>query len=309
MTPARRGRGWVFIIKGRICHYRKVTFRRLALPVLGTALCFATLAFGQAAWQAVTDLPGVDWKGLVGAKKTAALRVMQAEGCSCGCDMKIAECRVKDPSCGVSTKLASSIVKDTAAGKSAQAIRAELQRVAAEGPPVLEDAITISTVGAPVLGPATAKITIVEYSDFQCPYCSKAVLEMKEVMRQMPKDVKLVFKQFPLDSHSQAQFGAEASLAAQAQGKFWEMHDLLYAGFPDVSRNRVMGYARQLNLDLKRFTAEVDSHKYKARVQKEEQAGEASGVSGTPSFFFNGRKYNGVFTAAAVVPLLRKEFK
>ena len=286
-----------------------MTFRRLALPVLGTALCFATLAFGQAAWQAVTDLPGVDWKGLVGAKKTAALRVMQAEGCSCGCDMKIAECRVKDPSCGVSTKLASSIVKDTAAGKSAQAIRAELQRVAAEGPPVLEDAITISTVGAPVLGPATAKITIVEYSDFQCPYCSKAVLEMKEVMRQMPKDVKLVFKQFPLDSHSQAQFGAEASLAAQAQGKFWEMHDLLYAGFPDVSRNRVMGYARQLNLDLKRFTAEVDSHKYKARVQKEEQAGEASGVSGTPSFFFNGRKYNGVFTAAAVVPLLRKEFK
>ena len=301
MTPERRGRSWVFIL---ICHYRKVTFRRLALPFFVAVLCF-----GQAAWQAVVDLPGVDWKGLTGAKKTAALRVMQTEGCSCGCDFKIAECRVKDEPCSVSKKLAASIVNDSLAGKSPAAIKAELQRVAAEGPPVFDQPVTISTTGDPVIGPATAKITVVEFSDFQCPYCSKAVAEMKEIMRQMPKEVKLVFKQFPLDSHSQAQFGAEAALAAQAQGKFWEMHDLLYAGFPDLSRNRIMGYARQLNLDVKRFTEEVDSHKYKARVAAEEQEGQAAGVSGTPTFFFNGRKYNGTFTAAAVVPLLRKEFK
>ena len=223
--------------------------------------------------------------------------------------MKIAECRVKDPACTVSKKLAASVVKDVEAGKTAQAIRAQLQKAAADGPPVLDEPITISTTGAPVMGPATARITVVEFSDFQCPYCSKAVGEMKEVMRQMPKEVKLVFKQFPLESHSLAEFGAEAALAAQAQGKFWEMHDLLYAGFPDVSRNRVMGYARQLNLDLKRFTSDVDSHKYKARVDAEEKEGEEAGVSGTPTFYFNGRKYNGVFTAAAVVPLLRKEFK
>lgn len=281
-----------------------MTFRRLALPLFIAALCF-----GQAAWQTVTDLPGVDWKSLIGAKRTPALRVMQAEGCSCGCDMKIAECRVKDPACTVSKKLAASVVKDVEAGKTAQAIRAQLQKAAADGPPVLDEPITISTTGAPVMGPATARITVVEFSDFQCPYCSKAVGEMKEVMRQMPKEVKLVFKQFPLESHSLAEFGAEAALAAQAQGKFWEMHDLLYAGFPDVSRNRVMGYARQLNLDLKRFTSDVDSHKYKARVDAEEKEGEEAGVSGTPTFYFNGRKYNGVFTAAAVVPLLRKEFK
>ena len=103
---------------------------------------------------------------------------------------------------------------------------------------------------------------------------------MKEVMRQMPKEVKLVFKQFPLDSHSQAQFGAEAALAAQAQGKFWEMHDLLYAGFPDLSRNRVMGYGKQLGLDMKRFTSEVDTHKYKDRVQNHK--GEATIGDATP---------------------------
>jgi protein-disulfide isomerase len=281
-----------------------VTLRKLALPLFTAVLCLA-----QANWQAVTDLPNVDWKGLTGAKKTAALGIMQSEACSCGCGFKIAECRVKDSACGVSKSMAASVVKDTLAGKSAEAIKAELQRAAAEGPPVLDEPVTISTAGDPVIGPATAKITVVEFSDFQCPYCSKAVAEMKEVMRQMPKEVKLIYKQFPLDSHSQAQFGAEASLAAQAQGKFWEMHDLLYAGFPDLSRNRVMGYARQLGLDMKRFTAEVDSHKYKARVAAEEKEGEAVNVSGTPTFFFNGRKFNGVFEAKTIVPLLRKEFK
>ena len=93
-------------------------------------------------------------------------------------------------------------------------------------------------------------------------------------MKQFPNDVKLVFKQFPLDDHAQAEFGAEAALAAQAQGKFWEMHDLLYAGYPNLSRTTVMGYAQKLGLDMKRFASEVDSHKYKARVQAEEQEGE-----------------------------------
>lgn len=281
-----------------------MTLRKLALPLFVAALCL-----GQANWQTVTDPPGVDWKGLAGPKKAAALRVMQAEGCNCGCNLKIAECRIKDSACGVSRNLASVVVKASSEGKSPQAIKAELDRIASEGPPVLDpEPITISTAGDPVLGPAGAKITIIEFSDFQCPYCAKAVAETKEIMRQMP-NVKIVFKQFPLDSHSDAAFGAEVSLAAQAQGKFWEMHDLLYAGFPDLSRARINSYARQLNLDMKRFAAELESHKYKARVQAEEKEGEVAGVDGTPKFFFNGRRYNGVFDAKTVVPLLRKEFK
>jgi protein-disulfide isomerase len=281
-----------------------VSFTRLVLPFFVAILCL-----GQATWQTVTDLPGVDWKGLGAAKKQAALRLMQAEGCSCGCGMKVAECRVKDPSCGVSRKLSGSIVKLTGEGKDNAAIKAELDRVAKEGPPVLDDAVQISTAGDPVIGPANARMTIVEFSDFQCPYCSKAVAQMKEVMRQMPKDVKLIFKQFPLDSHSDAQFAAEVALAAQAQGKFWEMHDLLYAGFPDLRRARIMAYAKELKLDIPKFTADVDSHKFKARVRTEEQEGEAAGVAGTPTFFFNGKKYNSVFEASQVVPLIKKELQ
>ena len=267
----------------------------------------AVLCLGQATWQTVVDLPGIDWNGLTGAKKQAALRIMQTEGCSCGCDMKIAECRIKDPACGVSKKLAGSVVKETEEGKDAAFIRADLKRIAEEPPPVLEDPIKISTAGDPVRGPDNAKLTIVEFSDFQCPYCSTAAKQTSQVLKQFPKDVRLVFKQFPLDSHSQAEMGAEAALAAQAQGKFWEMHDLIYGGFPNLSRSIVEGYAKQLKLDMKKFDAEMTGHKYRDRVLAEEKEGEDAGVAGTPTFYFNGKKFNGLFDVASVVPVIQKE--
>jgi protein-disulfide isomerase len=281
-----------------------VTLRNLVLPFFVAVLCL-----GQATWQAVSDPPGVDWHGLTGARKQSALRLLQSEGCTCGCSMKLAECRVKDPTCSVSRKLAAAVVKDVGEGKDAAAVRADVKRIGEEPPPVLEDPVKISIAGDPIRGPEKARVTIVEFSDFQCPYCSKAVPESKEILRQFPNDVRFVFKQFPLDSHSEAEFGAEASLAAQAQGKFWEMHDLLYAGFPDLSRKRIMTYAHELNLDINRFTAEIDSHKYRSRVRAEEKEGEVAGVGGTPAFFFNGKHYNGVFDAASVVPVIKKELK
>lgn len=281
-----------------------MSFRKLILVSLLAVLCLA-----QGGWQTTADLPGVDWHGLTGAKKALALKIVRTEPCSCGCDMKIAECRMKDHTCADSKKLAKAVVQEVAAGKSEAYIRADLKRIAAEPPPVLDDPVTISVIGDPFRGPANARVTIVEFSDFQCPYCSKAVSETKLLLRQFPNDVKLVFKQFPLDDHAQAEFGAEAALAAQAQGKFWEMHDLIYAGYPNVSRSTVMGYARRLGLDMKRFTAEVDTHKYAARVHAEEQQGEDAGVGGTPTFFINGKKYNETFTAAAVAPLIRNELK
>lgn len=281
-----------------------MSFRRLALPLIAAALCVA-----EVNWQSVTALPGVDWKDLTGAKKTAALRLMQTESCSCGCSMKIAECRVKDNSCAVSRKLAKAVVKGAAEGKSAPAIRTDLKNLANAPESLLEDPVTISTAGDPVRGPENARVTIVEFSDFQCPYCSKAVGQVAQVMRQFPKDIRLIYKQFPLDSHSEAEFGSEASLAAQAQGKFWEMHDRLYAGFPNLSRNKVFGYARELQLDMKRFTAEVDGHKYRARVMAEEKEGEEAGVGGTPTFFINGKKLNGNFEPSTVIPLIKAELK
>lgn len=282
-----------------------VRIRNLALPLFLALLCIAQ----EGDWRTANELPGVDTQGLTPAKRAAAFKFLREETCTCGCNMKLAECRMKDPTCAYSRKLSSVATKAFAAGKSPADVRAEVKKVAGEPPPVLDDPVKISLAGDPVEGPDNARVTIVEFSDFQCPFCSKAVADAKAVLRQFPKDVKLVFKQFPLDSHRDAEFGAEAALAAQAQGRFWQMHDLLYAGFPDLSRKTVMNYARELNLDMKRFTSEVDSHKYAARVHSEEQEGEAAGVGGTPTFFLNGKKYNGVFDLAAVSPLIKKELK
>jgi protein-disulfide isomerase len=272
-------------------------------------LFLGVLCLAQGTWETATELPGVDWHGLTGAKKQAALKFIREEQCSCGCNMKIAECRMKDPGCGYSRKLSSVAMKGFADGKTPEAIRAEMKKVATEAPPVFEEPVKISVAGDPSKGPDNARMTIVEFSDFQCPFCSKAVADANEIVRQFPKDVRLVFKQFPLDSHKDAEFGAEAALSAQAQGKFWQMHDLLYAGFPDLARKTVMNYAKEIGLDMNRFTADLDSHKFKTRVRAEEQEGEEAGVGGTPTFFFNGKRYNGVFDVATVAPLIKKELK
>lgn len=281
-----------------------MSFRKLSLFLLLAAVCLA-----QGDWQTQTELPGVDWQGMTGAKKAAALKIMRTEACACGCDMKLAECRMKDHTCAVSRKLANAVVKEVAAGKTDAVVRADLKKIASEPGSVLDDAVKLSVAGDPVRGPANARVTLVEFSDFQCPYCRTAVAETKALMRQFPNDVKLVFKQFPLDDHTRAEFGAEAALAAQAQGKFWEMHDLLYTGDPNLPRATVLGYARKLGLDMARFTAELDSHKYAARVHAEETEGEDAGVGGTPTFFINGKKCNVTFTAATVAPLIRNELK
>ena len=118
-----------------------------------------------------------------------------------------------------------------------------------------------------------------------------------------------MFKQFPLSNHSQAALAAEASLAAHAQGKFWEMHDIMYAHFRDLSRDHIFGWAKQIGLNMDRFKADLDSHKFKAQVEKETAEGDAAGVEGTPTFFVNGQKYNGSLDPEAFASVLVGELK
>jgi protein-disulfide isomerase len=178
-----------------------------------------------------------------------------------------------------------------------------------EAPPVLDEAVKIPIEGDPVKGPATARITLVEFSDFQCPYCAAAVGHLYEVMAKHPADVRLVFKQFPLDTHSQAGFAAEAALAAHAQGKFWPMHDKLYANFRDLSPEKINQWATDAGLDLVRFTMDMKSGKYKTAVQKELDEGVQAGVQGTPTIFVNGKRYNGPVETAALDQVLETELK
>lgn len=276
-------------------------FRRTLGLSLFTVLCLA-----QGGWQTATVLPGVELTALSAANKNVALSILRAEGCNCGCSMKIAECRINDPPCAASRRLAEYVVKELDAGKSAEVVLAGLRKLATEPPPLLGEPVKLSIDGDPVKGPANARVTVVEFSDFQCPFCAKAAVEVNLVVQKFPNDIRVIFKQFPLDSHSHAALAGEASLAAQAQGKFWEMHDKMYANFHAISRDHILVWAKEIGLDVERFRADLDGHKYAARVKAEEQEGEKAGVEGTPTFFIDGRKLNASFDVATVTPLIQK---
>ncbi|MGA9522560.1 MAG: thioredoxin domain-containing protein, partial [Myxococcaceae bacterium] len=146
---------------------------------------------------------------------------------------------------------------------------------------------------APSIGPADAKVTIVEWSDFQCPFCSRAKGTVDQVREQYGNDVRVVFRHQPLPFHPQAQIAAEASMAAHEQGKFWEYHDKLFANAKALMRADLERYAQELGLDLAKFKEALDTGKFKAVVQADAAEGAKVGANGTPTFFINGRKLVG----------------
>lgn len=145
----------------------------------------------------------------------------------------------------------------------------------------------------PSKGPADAPVTIVEFSDFQCPYCAKARQTVDQVMASYAGKVRLVFRQFPLPFHDKAPKAAEAALCANEQGKFWEMHDRLFEGQDKLGADDLKATAKALGLDAAKFDSCLGSDKFAAQVQADTKAGKEAGVTGTPAFFINGRMLSG----------------
>jgi Na+/H+ antiporter NhaA len=145
-----------------------------------------------------------------------------------------------------------------------------------------------------IRGPAQASVTIVEYGDFQCPYCGRAEPAVRELLTDT--DLRYVWRHLPLtDVHPQADLAAEAAEAAAAQGKFWDMHDLLLDRQENLKPKELVGYAEQLGLDRDQFHDDLIRHVYAARVAQDVESADLSGVSGTPTFFINGRRHYGAF--------------
>jgi protein-disulfide isomerase len=265
-------------------------------------------------WVSVTNLPQVDFTGLTPKQKAASLKSLHVENCVCGCNMKLAQCRVLDPACGDSKALSSMVIDGVKGGQTGDQIHetllnSGLAKARAQANKILSDPVAITTAGSPSQGPEKAKITLVEFSDFQCPYCSRAISEVETILRAYPKDIKLVFKQFPLEIHSEAQLAAEASLAANAQGKFWPMHDKLFANFRKLSRDNIFLWAKESGLDMEKFKVDLQSGKFRPVVEKDVKDGFEAGVQGTPTFFINGQRYNGLLDLASVKPILDAELK
>ena len=144
---------------------------------------------------------------------------------------------------------------------------------------------------SPVRGPADAPITIVEFSDFQCPYCAEAKPLIEQVLQAYPKDVKLVFKQFPLGSiHENAVAAAKATVAAGHQKKFWEMHDILFDNHRELSYDKLKEYAGRIGLNVHLWEEDFQALDVQQAVNQDMRTGRAADVDGTPAFFVNGRR-------------------
>ena len=145
-----------------------------------------------------------------------------------------------------------------------------------------------------IIGPEDAPVTLVEYGDYECPYCRAAHLIVKEVREVMGDHLRFVFRHFPLTQiHPHAEVAAEAAESAGAQGSFWEMHDLMYENQEVLDPRHLVAFAEQLSLDTIRFARELRDHVYHDRVRQDFTSGVRSGVNGTPAFFINGFRYDG----------------
>jgi protein-disulfide isomerase len=162
---------------------------------------------------------------------------------------------------------------------------------------------------APVKGPNNAKVTVVLFSDFQCPFCSRAVPVLKEIEDGYKGKVKIAFKQLPLPFHDKAHLAAEAALAANEQGKFWPYHDKLFANQQALDRASLEKYAEELGLNMSKFKAALDSGKFKDKVDSDAKEGAAVGATGTPTFFINGTKVVGAQPFDAFKTVIDTELK
>jgi len=189
-------------------------------------------------------------------------------------------------------------------------VTAELQKMEQANQPLsAELQAAIAQGGGVSFGPANAKVQIVEFSDFQCPYCSRAATVVHQIKEKYGDRVRFTFRQFPLPMHPNAHAAAEAALAANTQGKFWEFHDRLFKNQNQLDRAGLEEHAKQTGLNLAAFKKSLDDHKFAPAVDTDVKLGEQVQVQGTPSMFINGARVQNPASFEAVGEMIEAALK
>jgi protein-disulfide isomerase len=167
--------------------------------------------------------------------------------------------------------------------------------------------LAVTAGNGPARGPAQAPVTIVEYSDFECPFCSRASATVAEVLKRYPTQVRLVFHHYPLPIHHSATLAAKAATCAGEQGKFWEMHDLLFKNQTKLSAPDLVGYAQGAGVDSAAYARCMTEQRIDSVVAADQTAGASYGITGTPAFFINGRLLVGAVPLGAFTSVIDDE--
>lgn len=183
--------------------------------------------------------------------------------------------------------------------------RAELPSIAANA-----ETPDVESRDDPFEGPVNASVVVVEFGDFQCPFCRQAFPTVRELSEKYKTRVKFIWRDFPLSSvHPDAQMAAEAGECAQEQGNFWAYHDALFINQHDLSASALVRYAQQVGLDATAFSACLTSRRFEQEVTQDLQAGLRAGVAGTPTFFINGQRLEGAIPTSIFEQILNEELR
>jgi predicted DsbA family dithiol-disulfide isomerase len=234
----------------------------------------------------VESLDKVDTSMLTGPEKRTFFEIVNEVLSPCGEPVSVAQCVAESRACGTCVPSARYVSRLVSEGYAKPEI---VELFGARFDPKKKRNIDVTD--SPVRGAPMAAVSIVEFSDFECPHCGAAHPVLARTLEQFSGKVNLVFKQFPLDSHKNAAPAARAAVAAQQQGKFWELADLLFEHQRELSGEKIVELAKQAGVDVAKFDTARESDSVKERVEKDKKEGIELGVQGTPSLFINGRPY------------------
>jgi glutaredoxin len=237
---------------------------------------------------AIESLPQVPLDGLDGPARAGWVSAVNEVTSPCGEPISLARCVADGGSCRQCVPAARYLARLAREGLEPVELR-ELFRARYDRSTHVE----LEAGEAPVRGAPMARVTVIEFSDFECPHCAAAHPVLERLVHEQAGDVRVVFKNYPLGGHTHARRAARAAVAAQRQGKFWEMHDLLFANQAHLDAPDLERYAEAIGLDMERFRADLASDESEQRVAADRAQGVAAGVTGTPTIFVNGRQYLG----------------
>ena len=275
---------------------------------MASALC-AALGFGLGEGRALAgpkpakaqggDLAGLDVKSMTPSEVDTLRRLLEKFPSACGKPHSLLKSLQTDPKCaisGVAARFLHTMISDGFLESEAE------EKYSARF--LNNKPYDIDITGAAVRGDPKAPITIVEFSDFECPHCRMAEPWIKQIISENP-DVKLVFMNFPISSHQNAALAAAATVAAGKQNKFWAYHDKVFDNQDKLRMPDLLKYAAELNLNVEQFKADMVTAK--ARVDRERKVGEKLELQGTPSFFINGKRANGITSVDALRSYVEQE--
>jgi len=242
------------------------------------------------------EAQGVDLRKLAESQRATFFQIINTEPSACDKPHSLAKSIRDDATCRDSLIAAQFVADTLASGSSPSEVKEKLEFVVQSLHPR-----AIDIAGSPIYGSESAPVTIVEFADFQCPHCKMEAPALRQAIDQFRGRAKLVFKHFPLGSHPLAKEAAIATVAAQAQGKFWEMHDLVFANQNTLSEADLVKYAGQIGLDVDRFQTDRRSARAAQQVADDRKLGESLKIEGTPAVFVNGRYFHPMLFGGSVV--------